>query len=186
MTIFKELEKRTNVHIKWKNIPGDGYQEKKNLMLASGDLPDAFYSSGFSDSDIVKYGQNGTIIPLEKLIKDYAPNLKKRLEERPELKKIITAPDGHIYSLPRAEEMGLVEFPNEQVINKKWLDKLGLPVPKTLEEYHQALKAFKEQDPNGNGKQDEIPMSFTLNGWCGDIGDLFEHLECLIIQIIAL
>jgi putative aldouronate transport system substrate-binding protein len=173
MTIFKELEKKTNVHIRWKNIPGDGYQEKKNLMLASGDLPDAFYSSGFSDSDIVKYGQNGTIVPLEKLIDKYAPNLKKRLEERPELKKIITAPDGHIYSLPRAEEMGLVEFPNEQVINKKWLDKLGLPVPKTIEEYHQALKAFKEKDPNGNGKQDEIPMSFTLNGWCGDIGDLF-------------
>ena len=82
MTIFKELQNKTNVQIKWKNIPGDGYQEKKNLLLASGDLPDAFYNSGFSDLDIQKYAKDGTIIPLDGLIDKYMPNLKKRLEER--------------------------------------------------------------------------------------------------------
>jgi putative aldouronate transport system substrate-binding protein len=172
MVIFKRLQKATNVKIEWDNIPGDGYQEKKNLMLASGDLPDAFYASGFSDYDLVKYGQNGTIIPLEDLIDKYAPNLKRVFEQRPELKKIVTAPDGHIYSLPRAEEMDLIGMPNIMFINKTWLDKLGLKMPTTLEEYHDVLKAFKEKDPNGNGKQDEIGLTFWFNGWCGNEGDL--------------
>ncbi|AYA78460.1 ABC transporter substrate-binding protein [Bacillus sp. Y1] len=172
MVIFDRLQEATNVKIKWNNIPGDGYQEKKNLMLASGDLPDAFYASGFSDHDLVQHGQNGTIIPLEDLIDKYAPNLKKLFEQRPDLKKVVTAPDGHIYSLPRAEEMDLIGMPNIMFINKVWLDKLGLEMPTTLEEYHDVLKAFKEKDPNGNGKQDEIGLTFWYNGWCGNEGDL--------------
>lgn len=172
MTIFKELQKTTNVQIKWNNIPGDGYQEKKNLLLASGDLPDAFYNSGFSDLDIQKYAKDGTIIPLDDLIDKYMPNLKKRLEERPELKKVITAPDGHIYSLPRAEEMDLVGLPNTMYINKKWLDKLGLKMPTTLDEYHDVLKAFQDKDANGNGKKDEIGLTYLFNGWCGNFGDM--------------
>lgn len=173
MTIFKNLEKATNVHIEWNNIPGDGYQEKKNLMLASGDLPDAFYSSGFTDHDLIKYGADGTLIPLENLIDKYAPNLKALFEQRPELKKIITAPDGHIYSLPRAEEMDLINMPNIMVINKAWLDKLGLQMPTTMEEYKDVLIAFRDKDPNGNGKKDEIPLTWWWQGWCGNEGDMF-------------
>lgn len=172
MLIFDRLQEATNVKINWSNIPVDGYQEKKNLLLASGDLPDAFYASGFSDQDLIQNGQNGTIIPLEDLIDQYAPNLKKLFEERPELKQVITAPDGHIYSLPRAEEMDLISMPNIMFINQTWLDKLGLEMPTTLEEYHDVLKAFKEKDPNGNGKQDEIGLTFWFNGWCGNEGDL--------------
>ncbi|MDQ0876538.1 putative aldouronate transport system substrate-binding protein [Paenibacillus sp. V4I3] len=173
MTIFKNMEKATNVHIEWNNIPGDGYQEKKNLMLASGDLPDAFYASGFSDNDLVKYGAEGTLLPLETLIDKYAPNLKALFEQRPELKKMVTAPDGHIYSLPRAEEMDLINMPNIMVINKTWLDKLGLPMPTTVEEYKNTLIAFRDKDPNGNGKKDEIPLTWWWQGWCGNEGDLF-------------
>jgi putative aldouronate transport system substrate-binding protein len=172
MSIFKTLEASTNVHIDWNNIPADSYQEKKNLLLASGDLPDAFYNAGFTDFDIVKYGKDGTIVPLEDYIEKDMPNLKKIFEKRPELKKMVTAPDGHIYTLPRAEEMGLVSMPNLSVINKTWLDKLGLQMPTTLEEYHAVLKAFKEKDPNGNGKADEIPLSFWFEGWCGTEADL--------------
>jgi putative aldouronate transport system substrate-binding protein len=173
MAIVQQLEEMTNVHIEWNNIPGDGYQEKKNLMLASGDLPDAFYKAEFTDQDIVKYGQSGALIPLEELIEEYAPNIQKLFERRPEIKSMVTAPDGHIYSLPRAEEMGLSSVPNFHSINKTWLDKLGLEVPSTLEEYHEVLKAFKEKDPNGNGKQDEIPLSFMYNFWTGNFGDMF-------------
>jgi len=46
-------------------------------------------------------------------------------------------------------------------INQNWLDNLGLDLPTTTEEYFQVLKAFKEQDPNGNGKADEIPLIFN-------------------------
>ncbi|WP_283153794.1 ABC transporter substrate-binding protein [Guptibacillus hwajinpoensis] len=173
MEIFNTLEDMTNVKIEWSNIPDDGYEEKKNLMLASGDLPDAFYSAKFTDLDIVKYGQNGTLIPLEDLIEEHAPNIQKLFEKRPELKSMVTAPDGHIYTLPRAEEAGLGAVPNFMTINKSWLDELGLEMPTTLDEYHDVLVAFKEKDPNGNGKQDEVPLSFMFNFWTGNFGDMF-------------
>lgn len=173
MEILQDLEEATNVKIKWNNIPDQGYEEKKNLMLASGDLPDAFYSAKFTDLDIVKYGKNGTLIPLEDLIDQYAPNIKALFEKRPELKSMVTAPDGHIYTLPRAEEAGLGAVPNFTSINKAWLDKLGLEMPTTMDELHDVLVAFKEQDPNGNGKQDEIPLGFMFNFWTGNFGDFF-------------
>lgn len=44
------------------------------------------------------------------------------------------------------------------MINKVWLDKLGLEVPTTLAELKEVLIAFRDGDPNGNGIQDEIPM----------------------------
>lgn len=173
MEIFKQLEQQTNIHIDWTNIPDTDYQEKKNLLIASGDLPDAFYGAGFSDYELVKNGQEGTIIPLEDLIKKNAPNLTKLLDKRPDIKAAITAPDGHIYGLPIWEENDLGDNPFFHTINKKWLDKLGLKVPETLDEYTDALIRFKNDDPNGNGKKDEIPLSFINGFWCADIGGLF-------------
>ncbi|GIP21107.1 ABC transporter substrate-binding protein [Paenibacillus sp. J22TS3] len=173
MEIFKRLEKSTNVHIDWENIPDTDYTEKKSLLLASDDLPDAFYAAGFTDYELINFGKDGTIIPLEKLIADYAPNLNKILEKRSDIKAAITAPDGHIYGLPTWEENELGTNPFFHVINKSWLDKLGLKMPQTLDEYTNALVAFKTKDPNGNGKADEIPLSFMHMGWCMDIGGLF-------------
>ncbi|WP_145325331.1 ABC transporter substrate-binding protein [Paenibacillus xylanexedens] len=173
MEIFKQLEEQTNVKIEWENIPDTDFTEKKNLLLASGDLPDAFYGAGFSDYELVNYGTDGTILPLEDLIDQYAPNLKALLERRPDIKSSITAPDGHIYGLPSWEENNLGTNPFFHVINKKWLDKLGMKMPQTLDEYTEALVAFKTQDPNGNGKADEIPLSFMHMQWCMDIAGIF-------------
>lgn len=188
MEIFKRLETDTNVHIEWTNIPDTDYAEKKNLLLASGDLPDAFYNSQFTDYELITYGEDGTIIPLEDLIDQYAPNLKKLLEERPDIKAAITAPNGHIYGLPTWEENELGSNPFFHVINKAWLDKLGLKFPETLDEYTAALLAFKTKDPNGNGKADEIPLSFMHMQWCMDIAGLFgafglpDNLEHRIVR----
>lgn len=188
MEIFKRLEQQTNVKIQWNNIPDTDYNEKKNLLLASGNLPDAFYGAGFTDYELVNYGKDGTIIPLEDLIDQYAPNLKALLERRPDIKSSITAPDGHIYGLPSWEENNLGSNPFFHVINKSWLDKLGLEVPQTLDEYTEALVAFKTQDPNGNGKPDEIALSFMHMQWCMDIGGIFgafgipDNLEHRIVR----
>ncbi|MGV2788079.1 ABC transporter substrate-binding protein, partial [Clostridium perfringens] len=126
-----------------------------------------------SDYELVNYGTDGTILPLEDLIDQYAPNLKALLDRRPDIKSSITAPDGHIYGLPSWEENNLGTNPFFHVINKKWLDKLGLKMPQTLDEYTEALAAFKTQDPNGNGKADEIPLSFMHMQWCMDIAGIF-------------
>lgn len=176
LSLVQQWQEDTNIEVEWNLLAPEVYSQKRNLLLASNDLPDAFINSKFTDEELVRYGTNGTLIPLEGLIEKYAPNLQAVFEERPELEAAVTASDGHIYALPNAEELGLAAVPFFWSINTSWLDALGLPMPTTVDEYHDALVAFKTQDPNGNGKADEIPLSFINDWWCADIGDLFAAL----------
>src|SRR5690606_36367881 len=154
----------SGIEITWNNEPDEGWGEKKNLLLASGELPDALFNTGLSDAEVAKYGANGTLIALEDLIEENAPTLAGILAERPDIKAAITASDGHIYTLPSVEEMGLVEFPRMLFINTDWLAEHDLEMPTTVEEYHQALLTFKENGPSG-----VLPLSFLD---VGDIADL--------------
>lgn len=177
MLIFKRLEEQSNVHISWTNYAND-FAEKRNLDIASSDLPDAIFNAAASEQDLLTWGQNGVIVPLEETIEKYMPNLQKVFEEAPEYKQMLTAPDGHIYSLPWIEELGEGKKSIHTVnslgwINQAWLTKLGLEHPKNAEELYNVLKAFKEQDPNGNGKADEIPLSFISNDDGNDLKMLF-------------
>lgn len=165
--ILKRLEKETGVHIDWTNYQSD-FAEKRNLDISSGDLPDAIHNDNASDVDLMNWAKKGVIVPVEDLIDKYMPNLKKVLDEKPEYKAMMTAPDGHIYSFPWIEELGQgkesIHSVNDMAwINKEWLDKLGLKMPQTTDELVDVLEAFKTKDPNGNGKADEIPISF-VNG----------------------
>src|SRR5699024_7074081 len=73
--LLNEYEEMTNVNIDWEQAPADGLDEKRNLALASNSLPDVFYAANVPVSDIQKYGDQGTFIPLEDLIEEYAPNV---------------------------------------------------------------------------------------------------------------
>ncbi|MBE0069645.1 ABC transporter substrate-binding protein [Thermoanaerobacterium thermosaccharolyticum] len=175
--IFKRWEKKTGIHVDWITFPSDSFAEKRNLALASGDLPDAIFNAGLSDSDILKLAKDGTIIPLDDIIEKYMPNFKKVLQERPIYKALITAPDGHIYSLPWIEELGwgkeLIHSVNDiPWINVEWLQKLGLKMPETTDDLLNVLRAFKKYDPAGGGKT--IPMSFINSlGGNEDLSFLF-------------
>lgn len=175
--IFQRLEKETNLHIDWTNYNSD-FAEKRNLDIASGDLPDAIFNAGASDYDLLNWAESGVIISLEELIEKYMPNLKKIFDEYPQYKQLSTAPDGHIYSLPWIEELGegkeSIHTVNDMAwINVDWLNKLGLKMPETTDELMEVLEAFKTQDPNGNGEADEIPFSFINNGGNEDLKLLF-------------
>jgi putative aldouronate transport system substrate-binding protein len=176
MALVQQWEADTNIKINWKNLPEQVYIEKKNLMLASDDLPDVLYNSGLTDADIAQYGGNGTLLPLEDLIEEHAPTLSGILDDRPDIRAAITASDGHIYTLPSVEELGILQHPNFLYINTAWLDALGLPMPTTIDQYHDALEAFATQDPNGNGKADEIPLSFRTDSFCANPNDLIAAL----------
>lgn len=163
LEFFQRLEQETGVHIEWNMSSEDGWKEKKGLLFA-GELPDAFYGQGIlSDVDVIKYGNQGMLIPLNDLIDKHAPNVKKLLEENPEYKKQLTAPDGNIYSLPSLTELSPVTH-DKLFINKNWLDQLGMKVPETLDEFKETLQAFRDNDLNGDGTtEDQIPFTFLYN-----------------------
>ena len=158
MRLCKDLEEKTNICFEFRTPPSTNYEEMKNIAFAGDDLPDIFLSGYLSASDEINNGLNGNLIPLEGLIDKYAPNIKEMFEKNPGLKASITTPDGHIYSLPEFNDGGgdnLVMW-----INYKWLDKLGITeVPTNTDELYDLLVRFRDEDPNGNGEKDEVPMT---------------------------
>ena len=174
MQPFKELEAKTNVHIEWQCIPNGSWEQKKRVILASGNLPDGFFGENtYGMSDIARYGPSGTFIKLNDLIDKYGDNIQREFKRDPRIRNACTYLDGNIYSLPYAEEDPEMASPDSMFIYKPWLDKVGLQVPTTIYEFYQALKAFKEKDPNGNGKPDEIPFSCIYADSTAGMGSLF-------------
>lgn len=164
LEMCKQWAEATGVVFDWQPIPQEGAQEKINLMLASGDeLPDVFWNfgDGKSGNIVCQYANQGIFIPTEDLINNYAPVVKAALDNSESYWTEITAPDGHTYGFPYIEEMyGLVLTGGPWLINKTWLDQLGLEVPTTVDEWVECLKAFRDGgDLNGNGEEDEIPMA---------------------------
>lgn len=173
---WQKYETMTQVKIDWVAVSEAQIAEQKGVMIASGDYPDAFYGYwGFTNNDIVKYGSEGTFVALNPLMEKEGRNLNTMFSAHPDWKAAMTTPDGNIYSLPWIDE-SILPSSLRYYINKKWLDKVGLEVPETLDEYTQALRKFKSDDANGNGNaNDEIP--FVLPGGLGFIG-LWEN--CLV------
>lgn len=169
----KWLEEKTNVHIDWDYAPSSGVAEKLNLVLASGDYPDIIMNMGVNNQQQMIYGAQGVFIPLNDYIEEYGVEMKKAFEQHPIVKEGITLPDGNIYSIPMINECAHCKYQQKMWIYQPWLDKLGLSMPTTTDEFYNVLKAFKEQDPNGNGIADEIPLAGAASGvWNGTI-DLF-------------
>lgn len=160
-TLF--MEKRSGVHINWMMLPDSSAVA---LTFASGDLPD--FTLGYlniNKNDEMRYAANGVIVPIEPYLPKAAPNFQKFLDKYPIVRKAITLPDGHIYQQPNDAQDNHGYVGKKAWIYKPWLDKLGLALPVTTDDFYNVLKAFKTRDPNGNGKADEIPMSGAVNTW---------------------
>lgn len=179
--VLNKMQEDAGIRIDW-NCMSDSIAEQVNVRIAGGDLPDAFMGVGFNNYDLTNYGEDGTLIDLTPYItEEYMPNLTKILEEHPEIRTAITMSDGCIYGLPAGEKMGTAAIGSEEdyniytipqfsMINKAWLDDLGLEVPTTLDELHDALEAFQENDMSakyyGNDPGTTIPMSTGFDQWC--------------------
>jgi putative aldouronate transport system substrate-binding protein len=163
------IKQKFNITVDWQTTTFDpaAAKEKRQISLASGDLPDVYlmipWVDQFTQSDLLKLSNQGVILPLNKLIDQYGPNIKKAFDERPEYKAMATAPDGNIYGIPQWVDCFHCSFGHKLWLNSAWLKKLGLTMPKTTEDLREVLRAFKTRDPNGNGKADEVPLSSSVN-----------------------
>lgn len=129
-------------------------REAHNLLIASGNIPDIFGGDAIKDF-VNEYGPQGAFVPLNDLIDEHAPNIKAFREENPERFAAVTAADGNLYYIPYFPD-GF--FGRAYFIRQDWLDKLGLEQPQDVEEVREVLEAFRDKDPNGNGRADEVPF----------------------------
>lgn len=152
-------EEKTNVHIEW--TQSQEYVTDLNLMLASDEDVDLWLCP-LSTDQVNLMVEAGRLMPLNDLIEQYAPNISRILEERPDLKANLTATDGNIYTLFQTD-VG-VHMPNRRkmFVKADWLEAYravaGEKAPSTWKEFEEMLVFFRDNDMNGNGEKDEIPL----------------------------
>lgn len=154
----------TNIHFEW--VPNASYTDKFNITLASGKLPDIIYVGDVKASSFVNAARSGAFWEVGPYLKDY-PNLSKA---NPVILNN-SAIDGKNYGIYRGRALGR----NGVVFRKDWLEKLGLENPQTVDEFYNMLKAFKEQDPDGNGKDDTYGM--VMVKWTGGWASGFDTIK---------
>ncbi|WP_342438978.1 extracellular solute-binding protein [Paenibacillus sp. FSL L8-0436] len=164
--VAAELEKqtRTKIHFEW--VPNASYADKFNITLASGKLPTIIYVGDVKASSFVNAAKSGAFWEVGPYLKDY-PNLS---QANPVILKN-SAIDGKNYGIYRGRVLGR----NGMVFRKDWLEKVGLQTPQTVDDFYNMLKAFKEKDPDGNGKEDTYGM--VLVKWSGQWASGFDTIK---------
>jgi putative aldouronate transport system substrate-binding protein len=169
----KWLEEKTNIHLDITLAPSDqtDADTKLNAIFASGELPDIII--GWRNMTLdrqLALAQQGLIVPINDYIDKYGVETQRVFKEIPLAKDAVSEVDGKIYAVPDVNECYHCTHAQKMWVYKPWLDKLGLKVPETTDEFEQMLIAFKTKDPNGNGKEDEIPLSGVVS-WHGSLAD---------------
>lgn len=166
MAWTKQLEEDCDCVIRWQEVQDTAWSQQKAPALAAGDIADLSIKA-VSPEETAKYPDL-----FEEMTQhlDQLPNVKRFFDEQPDARKLVTV-DGKIRVLPSDRGKDFTFSGQTMVINKTWLDKLGLNIPTTWDELYNVLVAFKTKDPNGNGKADEIPMNIqkletkSIGGW---------------------
>jgi len=172
--LTKYLQDRTNVALEIELFPDIDVDQKIEIMVSSGaKLPDILFGLGMTDDRVrFRNGQAGALIPLNDYYEQLAVEIKRSSIiadfEYEDLLKYIVSPDGNIYGLAEISNCIPDLTTHRAWFNMNFLDAVGLEIPQTQDEFVTVLRAFKELDPNGNGRSDEIPMLGSTNGWNAD------------------
>ncbi len=166
----KVYEERSGIKVDYMYYAHPDVFVVKTTMLNSGNIPDLFGAAqvGFQTHETTKYGNEGFFKDLTPLLETWAPNLYGKLHSGEyNYAKTVTYAPGKVYSLPTLMNLdnqagSLPEF--QPMINTAWLDELGLDIPTTTDEWYEVCKAFTEEDPDGNGKNDTFGYGSNLFG----------------------
>lgn len=124
--------------------PAGTASEKLNLILSSDEPLDLFWG------DWRDYAAKNAIEPLNDLLDKYGADIKKGWPQSSW--NMMTDKNGKVWGMPRSGDTAV--YPT--FIRKDWLDKLGLQMPKSFDDFENILKQFKEKDPSGTGET--IPL----------------------------
>lgn len=156
--ILEVIKEKTGVDLKLEPLSGSNYDEKKTALIATNNIPDIL---GVTSADLQEFGRTGIFVPISDYL-DQLPNFQKLIEERPEINKLRV--DGKLYGFPQLENYRVGVAP-QAMIRTDLLEKHGLEVPTSFDEFYEVLKALKAEYP------DSIPFT-TRNGTLYMIGQL--------------
>ncbi|WP_135553402.1 type 2 periplasmic-binding domain-containing protein [Paenibacillus cymbidii] len=154
--IVKELEKRTNTKLDITWVSPNNYDDKVNVTMAGGDMPELLLVSDPFAPQVRSMAEQGAFWNLTPYLKDYK-NLMSFPEDTWNNTKMA---DGGNYGIPRVRP---VEGGSNVHFRKDWLDKLNLKLPETIDDVYKVWKAFAQNDPDGNGKNDTYGFAGAVN-----------------------
>ena len=175
------LKEKTGYNIVFKKFQTaeNDYKSQISTMLITGTkMPDILWNVKLGKSTYEEYG--GTyLIDLAPYYNDREKSATfwERMSELPEeqqeyVVRQLTSDDGSMWAFPRVEYSLYDTMQYQMYVNQKWLTKLGLEMPNSPETLYDVLVAFRDRDPNGNGKKDEIP----LYGGTGNYADVISWI----------
>ena len=175
------LEELCGVDLQFVTYPSEMKSQLTMAITGGSELADIIFNNPGLDL-LYQWALAGAVIPLNDYIANDAVYIKDAVERTGvDFFPFVTSPDGNIYTLPIYNQSLTNEAPDKIWIYQPWLEKLGLEAPNDAEELYQVLKAFKEQDPNGNGEADEIPMMSCTDeypmGCFRAIMDMFQYIS---------
>lgn len=154
--VWKIMEDKLNIEFEPMAIPSAQFGDKLQASIAANDLPDITHYWSFPDPKFTTYAKQGAFLQLDDLIKD-TKYIKNIPQEQFDLIKV----EGKLYGIPRPANPG-----RAVMIRKDWLDNLGLPIPKTLDEFYEVAVKFAKEDPDQNGKDDTVGIILNQSmGW---------------------
>lgn len=144
-TVLNKIEEITKADIEFSWIPDASKEERINTSLASDSLADIVTLTILDNSSVRNALKAGVFWEVGPYLDEF-PNLKAISQDT----RTSASIEGKLYGIPFQKQIAR----NGVIIRKDWLDKVGLPVPKTTDELFEVAKAFTEQDPDGNGAKD--------------------------------
>ncbi len=163
----KRLEELTNIKLEWEIVPATSAQERLNVLLATGgDLPDILLGFDIKMPQQIAFGEEQQMfVDMSPYLDTYAPNIKEVYEDVPLLEDMSRTPNGGLYAISGVEETYHVKFQQKAWIQNSYLEALDTELPTNTDEFKDLLIAIRDEDPNGNGEQDEIPYIGATTGW---------------------
>ncbi len=150
----KYMEEKTGIKMIFETAGRDDWETKLNLAFSTGDYPDVIM---FASPDQAKYGvKEGLLMQLDDLIEPNMPNYTKAMADYIDSTR---QTDGHIYAISGLNECFHCRFGKKMWVNTYWLDKMGVEVPETTQEFYDVCKKFLEVNPNG------IAIGGSKTGW---------------------
>ncbi len=174
MWFYNWWEYATGIDFEIEQISQSALKERKQIILASGELPDILWGFGFTPTELIRYGDNEGLLldQTPYLTEEIMPNLSKFLVAYPETASCITTPAGGVYTLPYYRAL-FAGYSSAMYIDQNLLDSYGLEVPDTLDGFTAMLKKFKEENgdvvPLGGSASFLNPFYYILNAY-GFIG----------------
>jgi len=176
------LEEQTGFNVTIVEFAGTSadFNTQLSLMLSGNEeLPHILLSTTLGGSVAKEYGREGHFVNLAGYLQHYAHYTTQVMDmyfgdeaaatEQYIIDESRDIVSGAIFSMPQMYANTNDTLMAQTVINVDWLKAVGKEIPTTVDELYDVLVAFRDKDPNGNGKKDEIPMFGRLGGMTQDI-----------------